>query len=844
MNSKVFLFSAVQRLWIPLTALLAAWLITFNPLYQRLEHWSLDMQQRLGGTTQYFQDVVIIDIDDASVRELQPFFGGWPYPRDIFALVLDYLGEQGAKTVVVDLLFTDRRTGDDELQAAITRNQNVVLAASASNGAPSDPLQTNLTSWPAPALLPASRWSLATLPLAQFTDVPGGARLGVITVQADSDGILRRLPLFYDIEGLFLPSLAVAPLFTEELPSIGYDANEQRITLDHVSFPVDNMGRVQIAYPRNADALQVMPFSRLALSALGMPGSTLDRSEFAGKTIFIGSSAFTSDRLTTPIGPMSGLYLLALAFESLQHGYVLKNPSFAWNSLLVVLALLPSLFAACRCWSVRRNTLWVVAAFATLFATNLVLLALWQQPTLLLFPALVLLFGYLLVLVNNFKLVTSQQAARLATLANDDPLTGLPNRAAFKRQLSAVIDSAKASGGGVALIWVDLDHFKSINNSLGRVIGDQLLIEASQRLLTLTQGAGAVTRIGGDEFAIMLPCGQFCSSVTQFVEEVMQQLELPYRLAGRELHLGASIGIALFPTDGDNSDDLEQHAVAAMFDAKQQERRSYRFYSPALSIAAHERMALESSMHTALEQGQFRLQYQPQVDIRAGKVVSVEALLRWQHPHYGLVEPSRFIPIAEETGLIVPLGNWVLEQACQQLKRWHETGLTEIARVAVNLSARQFLRADLCAQIESALQRAGLHPAALELEITETVAMTDPEQTANLLADLKRMGVAISIDDFGQGYSSLAYLRLFPVDAIKIDRSFVADVEHNNHNATICGATLNMAHELGLEVVAEGVENEAQYQFFKTRNCEKIQGYFFSKPVTAEALPALVAAGI
>ncbi|TPW10161.1 MAG: PAS/PAC and GAF sensor-containing diguanylate cyclase/phosphodiesterase, partial [Halothiobacillaceae bacterium] len=353
--------------------------------------------------------------------------------------------------------------------------------------------------------------------------------------------------------------------------------------------------------------------------------------------------------------------LLTLAFESLTHGLVLNNPHIGWNGLLLLLALLPALVNLRRRWSVRANTLWMVLALFAINGLNFVLLAELFQPSLLVFPTLVIIFVYLLLLVNNFNVVATDQAAKLLTLSNDDLLTGLPNRAAFKRLLEQMIHTAKAKKSSVALIWIDLDHFQTINSTMGHHIGDQLLVEASKRLHRFIQDIGYVTRIGGDEFAVLIPFSDHQERVIQYAEGILRLLEQPYRLADREFRLGASLGIALYPADGEDANSLEQHADAAMFDAKRRGRRGYQFYTPVLSIAAQERVLLENELHNALKQHQFLLQYQPQIDIASGEVVAVEALLRWNHPQYGLLAPDRFISIAEESGLILPIGTWVLE---------------------------------------------------------------------------------------------------------------------------------------------------------------------------------------
>jgi diguanylate cyclase (GGDEF)-like protein/PAS domain S-box-containing protein len=430
--------------------------------------------------------------------------------------------------------------------------------------------------------------------------------------------------------------------------------------------------------------------------------------------------------------------------------------------------------------------------------------------------------------------LTEQQRAqaRIHHLAHHDPLTGLENRHALGMRLEQQLAQARRAGQPLAVLFIDLDHFKKINDSLGHQAGDDLLTGAALRMKDLLRDVDSLARLGGDEFIIVLGGPLSPDSVSAVAVRLVESLQQPYRLAGTTAHSGASVGVALFPDDGTDPDTLLRHADMAMYAAKREGRGNFQFFSPALNAATHEHLMLENRMWATLENGGFDVHLQAQVELETGRVIGAEVLLRWHDPELGNVDPGRFIPIAEESGLILPLGDWVLARAMALLAEWRQDGMGQL-RLAVNLSARQFSGGALLSRLDRLLDEHAIDPARMELEITETAAMRDPENTRNLLLQLRARGFKLAIDDFGTGYSSLAYLKLFAIDRIKIDRGFVRDIETNPNDAAIVDATIGLAHALGLGVIAEGVETRAQWNFLRDRRSDEAQGFLFGRPMPA-----------
>jgi diguanylate cyclase (GGDEF)-like protein/PAS domain S-box-containing protein len=431
--------------------------------------------------------------------------------------------------------------------------------------------------------------------------------------------------------------------------------------------------------------------------------------------------------------------------------------------------------------------------------------------------------------------------AELEARARFDTLTGLANRALLHDRIENAINLA-AGRGAVWVVALDLDHFKFVNDTLGHDAGDELLKAAAQRISAAVERSDTVARTGGDEFVLVLPGRDNESEAAATVRAVLQALAHPLALNGQDLVLTGSAGLAVFPTDGSDAATLIQHAEVAMYRSKELGRNMVQFYMPTMNARARERLALEGALRSALTHDEFELYYQPQVDLESGHVVGLEALIRWRHPSMGMVRPDRFINLAEETGLIVPIGAWVLRTACRQSRAWQHAGLGPL-RIAVNLSARQFAEPNLVREIARVLEETGLSAACLEVEITESLVMGDVESAIRTMRELKQMGVLLSIDDFGTGYSSLSYLRRFPVDVLKIDRSFVRDIPFDEDDAALVAAIIELARGLRMRVIAEGVETEAQLDYLRRRGCDEVQGHVYAQAASVPDVERLLRTG-
>jgi diguanylate cyclase (GGDEF)-like protein/PAS domain S-box-containing protein len=431
---------------------------------------------------------------------------------------------------------------------------------------------------------------------------------------------------------------------------------------------------------------------------------------------------------------------------------------------------------------------------------------------------------------------------RLAFLAQFDSLTGLPNRALLSDRFLQMIVQAKRHGTQLGVLFIDLDDFKTVNDTLGHAAGDELLAETGRRLQAVVRPGDTVARISGDEFAVILNDLARPEDAALVAQKIIDALASPLQLCGQEVFATASIGIAAFPADGDDTETLLGAADAAMYRAKESGRNSYQFFTAEINQRSRMRAQLGNELRRALERDEFALAYQPKFDLATGRPCAAEALLRWHHPERGIVSPAEFIPVLEETGLIIAVGEWVLRRACRDVKAWQASGMQ--IPVAVNLSARQFRQDDLGANIRRIVNEAGIDPRLIELELTESQLMHDPEQAERTMRSLCDIGFRVAIDDFGTGYSSLSYLTRFPVSALKIDRSFVADVLKVGSHAAIVRTIIDMAHTLGFIVIAEGVETEAQAVLLRSLGCEQAQGYFFARPMPEAQMVALFAASL
>ncbi len=432
------------------------------------------------------------------------------------------------------------------------------------------------------------------------------------------------------------------------------------------------------------------------------------------------------------------------------------------------------------------------------------------------------------------------QKDHLYHLAHHDTLTDLPNRVLFNDRLEQAILKTHRSGGHVAVFFVDLDRFKEINDSLGHVVGDMVLEEVSERFRHCIREDDTIARLGGDEFTFIMEALGDPQNAAVLARKLIQSLEQPFHIAGHQFYITASVGISLYPQDGANAQTLLRNADSAMYRSKELGRNTFHFYTEDMTEKALQRVSMEASMRRALEREEFVLYYQPQINLGSGAIIGVEALVRWQHPDMGLVQPGLFIPLAEDTGLINPLGEWILRTACGQIKAWHELDLP-VGRVAVNISGRQLQNRKLAGSVLSALEETGCRPEWLELEITESFIMQHPQEAVAILRDIRGTGIDLAIDDFGTGHSSLSYLKQLPATKLKIDRSFVRDIPDDPEDMAITRAVMALGASLNLHVVAEGVETETQHAFLCNEGCEAAQGFLFSRPIPADEMTEMLA---
>jgi diguanylate cyclase (GGDEF)-like protein/PAS domain S-box-containing protein len=446
--------------------------------------------------------------------------------------------------------------------------------------------------------------------------------------------------------------------------------------------------------------------------------------------------------------------------------------------------------------------------------------------------------------VAVFSDITSikQSQSQLEHLAHHDSLTNLPNRLLFEDRLQHAISQSKRHERQLAVLFLDLDRFKNINDTLGHAVGDELLQEVAKRLQHILRDGDTAARLGGDEFTVLVENLEDPSQAAVVASKIQENFKTPYKIAGRELHITTSIGISIYPEDGQTVADLTKNADAAMYQAKEQGRNNYRYYTSELTRTAFERLLLETELRSALQKGQLLLYYQPQISLKDGQMTGAEAVLRWHHPRLGIIPPARFIPLAEESGLIHEIGHWVLREACEQTRYLYRQDLFQ-GRMALNLSVRQIMQTDLILRFEQIIDESGCPPDMLQLEVTEGIFMGQMQHSVPVLDVFKKLGVSIAIDDFGTGYSSLSYLKQLPIDKLKIDRSFIRDLPHDSDAIAITQAIIALGKNLGLHIIAEGVETLAQQALLQKMGCEEGQGYLYSPPVPANAFEEMLLEG-
>ena len=457
-------------------------------------------------------------------------------------------------------------------------------------------------------------------------------------------------------------------------------------------------------------------------------------------------------------------------------------------------------------------------------------------------PCFAMVGGRLSDLRQRLRRTNDELSSALSTIqrmATHDTLTGLPNRALFNETLAHAIARAQRTDRRLAIFFMDMDRFKNINDTLGHGVGDKVLQEAARRLAGSVRASDLIARLGGDEFVLLVEEFAETTDLADIAGKVIASFEPTFTVEGQELALAASLGICTFPEDGQDAQELLSNADIAMYRAKEQGRNRFCFYAAELNQLSQERLSLEAGLRHALERGEIEIHYQPKIDFRSGRVTGVEALIRWRHPTLGLLMPDRFISVAEEIGEIVPIGYWTLRQVCERARRWHESGMH--LSVAVNLSAGQFHQAELVSELATIIKSTGIAPNALELEITESMVMKDPERAVRIMEALRGMGVRLAIDDFGIGHSSLGYLKRFPINQLKVDRTFVRDLPHNGDDVAITRAVIAMAHSLKMSVVAEGVEHQQQFDLLRAEGCDEFQGFYCRPPLEEAELMRFLA---
>lgn len=798
----------VKSLLLLITVLVLFALLISGVLNKRLDLYFYDTWMGMNSTP-VSEQVVIVAIDDKSLAHL----GRWPWSRHQHAEVIDKLTQSGVKSIGFDVIFSESESwqADNRFAQAIKNNGRVVLVL-------------------APEKSGAGAAIKELLPLPDLAISAKG--LGHVDIELDSDGRGRRVYLYGGLGDPHWPSLSLA-LARVTNPNISLFKDTE---------PVVTQGEGWIrSHPR------LIPFFGAEhqfshYSYVDVLQGRIGPEALKGKTVLIGATAVgLGDVLSTPMGRMSGVELNANIIEGLLRQKKVTNLGRGVGLLLTVLLALSVLLLA---WSIPKKfyyTIWLPGLLMPLVCSYLLFSMgmYWFAPA-----SSLLLQGLILVSLSGYRYQTSIQKIQdlnkqVYQQLNFDPLTHLPNKNMLIQQIGDAIYQANHQGERFALLVIQLGGIKAVNDRFGLQVGDQVLLTAAEQIQKAVSYQHPVAHLGGLEFSVLLCQQKDDEQVHYMASRLIPLLQQSYDVEGEDFYLTPCIGVSFYPDDGKETEVLMSNAYTAMHKAKRDKKCDLYFYSTQLKKQIVEASLLERDLRQALAQQQLEVYYQPQVMAGNGEIIGMEALLRWHHPERGFVSPADFIPIAERTGMIVSIGDWVLLQACQQAAYWRQEKQLDI-RIAVNLSAIQFNEGGLVAKVSDALQQTRLPADLLELEITESALMKDLEDTNRTLKALKYLGVQIAIDDFGTGYSSLSYLQNFPLDRIKIDQSFVRDLTSNPETAEITLAIISMARGLKLKVIAEGVENPQQRQFLQRQACDELQGYFFSRPLPAKDVALLL----
>lgn len=793
-----------------------------------------------------WDQVVIVAIDEPSLEAL----GRWPWPRRTHAALVERLTDAGARVIGLDLVIAEPDVqdpaGDQILAQAIRQHGRVVLPV----------LNEQLR---------AGGLLTETLPLPQLAEAAGA--LGHVDVEPDADGVVRGVYLRAGLGSPHWPTFALAMLQLGESHQWSQLPGMRRPQTESPPFAWVRDNYVLLPYGGGAGHFTRVSYVDVLTGKI--PDARLrDHYVLVGATV-----AGLNDIIYTPLKgqhtAVPGVEFNAHVLDSLSHRLFIQSAPPSWQALLTVLcAIIPFVFY------IRSAPRWAPLitlglTFTTLFVSAALLysMGLWvgAAPALLAIVLSYPLWNWLQLnhaidflrgelqrrhghaittvpIANNSPREIADIWHMVTLLEHDahhDPLTNLPNRILLWDRLDHAIANAKRRDHLLAVLFVDLDQFKIVNDGLGHDVGDALLQEIANRLLTIKRAQDTVARLSGDEFVILLESMKDTDTTAYVARKVLQTLSQPVTNLGHELTVSASIGISFYPRDGSDASTLVKNADTAMYRAKRQGGNTFQFYDQEMNARARDRLALEQDLRHAVAAQELEIVYQPQVELKQNRITGFEALLRWHHPVRGIISPEKFIPLAEETGLIVNIGQWIIHQAAQQIATWQNSLGVNIP-IAVNLSPRQFQQGNIVQQVQQVLNDTRIPGKLLGFEITEGTIMKNVDSAVDTMNALKALGVELAIDDFGTGYSSLNYIKNFPVDHIKIDRTFIQDITTNQGNAAVARTIIAMAHSLKRLVVAEGVETSQQNHFLCRRRCDRAQGFYFSHPLTASAATNLL----